>query len=214
MTILRRPRDGHFVLDGVSWKSYERISRSFDERKVRINYDRGRLELMTLSPEHERFKKLLGLLVEILLLELGWEWASYGSMTFKRPNQDRGLEPDDCFWIQSERLVRGKDRIDLRKDPPPDLVLEIEVSHGAVNRLAIFGVLGVPEVWRFNGKSIRVHLLGANGSYTESPTSRVFPFLPLAQLVRFLNRRKTAGTNSVVREFQKWVREQIARNWK
>ena len=135
-------------------------------------------------------------------------------MTFKRLKHERGLEPDECYWIQNEPHVRGKDKIDLRKDPPPDLVLEIEVSRGAVNRLGIFAVLRVPEVWRFDGKTIHVHLLGPDGRYTESASSRVFPFLSMKQLVRFLSRRKTMGTVTLVRQFQSWIRDQIARDWK
>src|SRR5438094_6068445 len=113
MATIRAPRGEHFVLDGVSWKSYEQISRAFDDRNVRINYDRGRLEISTLSAQHERLKKLLALLLVILIQELGWEWAGYGSMTFKRPKHERGLEPDECYWIQNEPHVRGKDKIDL-----------------------------------------------------------------------------------------------------
>ena len=137
-----------------------------------------------------------------------------GSMTFKRPRKQRGLEPDECYWIQNEPLVRGKDEIDLRKDPPPDLVLEVEVSRTAVNRMGVLAVLGVPEVWRFDGKTIHVHLLGADGRYIESSTSRSFPFLPVTQLVRYLNRRKTLGNAALIREFRTWVRDQIARDWK
>jgi Uma2 family endonuclease len=214
MATLSASRRGHFVLDAVPWKSYERILQAFDGRRIRINYDRGRLELMTLSPRHERLRLLMGLLVVALIEELGWEWAGFGSMTFKRPRKQRGLEPDECYWIQNEPLVRGKDEIDLRKDPPPDLVLEVEVSRTAVNRMGVLAVLGVPEVWRFDGKTIHVHLLGADGRYIESSTSRSFPFLPVTQLVRYLNRRKTLGNAALIREFRTWVRDQIARDWK
>src|SRR5437867_4674841 len=98
-----------FILDGISWEKYRKVLRLLDDRHLRITYDRGRLELMTLSPQHERLKHVLAFLIVALVEELGWEWASYGSMTFKRRKRRRGLEPDDCFWIQSEPLVRGKD---------------------------------------------------------------------------------------------------------
>jgi Uma2 family endonuclease len=168
---------------------------------------------MTLSPEHERFRHLLGLFIVALIEELAWEWACFGSMTFKRRQRGRGLEPDDCYWIQSEPLVRGKDQIDLRSDPPPDLALEIDVTHSSLNRLSIYAALHVPEVWRFDGQDLHVHLLGPDGKYTESTSSQAFPFLPVAELMRFLNLRTTMGNAALVRAFRSWVREQIARNW-
>src|SRR6266542_4574101 len=94
------------VLAGVSWRTYGRLLRAFDDRHVRLTYDRGDLEIMTLSPEHERFKHLLGLLISVLVEELGWDMAGFGSMTFKSSKQRRGLEPDECYWIQSESMVR------------------------------------------------------------------------------------------------------------
>ena len=111
---------GQLILDGVAWQNYLRLLRAFDDRHLRITYDRGALEIMTLSPEHERFKHLLNYLISVLVEELGWDMAGFGSMTFKRSRQRRGLEPDECYWIQSEPRVRGKDSIDLRHDPPPD----------------------------------------------------------------------------------------------
>jgi Uma2 family endonuclease len=135
---------------------------------LRITYDRGALEIMTLSPEHERLKHLLGYFILILVEELGWNMAGFGSMTFKRKRHQRGLEPDECYWIENELAVRGKDRIDLRRDPPPDLVIEIDWTHSSLDRLAIFAILGVPEVWRFDGKDVTFHV-----RRLEEPTHRV-----------------------------------------
>ncbi len=199
------------VLGGVSWLSYERLLRALDDRHLRITYDRGALEIMTLSPQHEHFKHLLAYLVMISVEELGWNMAGFGSMTFKR--RRRGLEPDECFWIQSEPLVRGKDRIDLRCDPPPDLVLEIDVTHSSLDRLSIYAALGVPEVWRFDGTRLQVYLLGPDGRHAEADHSRAFPFLPLTELTRFLAARSNQGETDLARQFRAWVRERVAANW-
>src|SRR3989442_13282230 len=102
---------GQLILDGVAWQNYLRLLRAFDDRHLRITYDRGALEIMTLSPEHERFKHLLGLLVFALAEELGQTVAGLGSMTFKRRPNKRGLEPDECYSVQTEPLIHGKDRI-------------------------------------------------------------------------------------------------------
>src|SRR5437588_11765498 len=161
MSAAPTPSGQRLVLGDVSWRSYERLLRVFDDRHLRITYDRGALEIMTLSPEHERFKCLLSYLVLVLVEELGWNMASFGSMTFKRKKRGRGLEPDECYWIQNEPLVRGKDKIDLRRDPPPDLVIEIDWTHSSLNRLGIFAALGVPEIWRYDGTVLHIHLLGS-----------------------------------------------------
>jgi Uma2 family endonuclease len=197
----------------VSWESYVQILRAFDNRHLRITYDRGGLEIMTLSSEHERLKHLLRRLIEALTEELEWEIAGYGSMTFKRRREKRGLEPDECFWIQSEPLVRGKDEIDMKSDPPPDLVVEIEWTRSVLNRMGIFAKFRVPEVWSYDGQTLQVRLLGADGKYLESSTSRAFPFLPVAELLRFLALRSSMSETELVRQFRAWVRERIAANW-
>jgi Uma2 family endonuclease len=202
------------VLHGVLWPTYRRLLRAFDEdRHLRITYDRGSLELMTLSPLHERLKHLLGLLVMTLAVEVGTEILGFGSMTFKRRRKKRGLEPDECYYIQNEARMRGKDAIDLRSDPPPDLVVEVEVARSALNRLDIYAALGAPEVWRFDGERLQVHLLGEGGVYTVSEQSKAFPFLRPAELVRFVEQRKTLGEVALLKAFREWVAEQKASGW-
>jgi Uma2 family endonuclease len=191
-----------------------RVLWAFEGRRLRITYDRGALEIMTLSSEHERFKRLLALLITALVEELGWHMAGFGSMTFKRRRRKHGLEPDECFWIQSELQVRGKDRIDLRRDPPPDLTIEIDWTHSLLNRPAIYAALGVPELWLYDGQTLRVLLLGPSGRYADSPQSRAFPFLPLAEVARFLGQRAAMSETDLVRQFRVWVRAQIAAGWK
>jgi Uma2 family endonuclease len=156
-----------FVLYGVSWRTYSRLLRAFADRPgVRLTYDRGTLELMTLSHEHENRGHLLGRLVVTLTEELKLPVKGGGSTTFRRRKRQRGLEPDECYWIATEALVRSKDRIDLRRDPPPDLALEIDITHSSLNRLAIYAALAIPEVWRLEGTSLACYLLGSDGRYT------------------------------------------------
>jgi Uma2 family endonuclease len=212
--IQRPPRSQRLVLHGVLWNTYRRLLRAFDEdRHVRITYDRGSLEIMTLSPLHERLKHLLGLLIMTLAVEVGTEILGFGSMTFKRRRKKRGLEPDECYYIQNEARMRGKDAIDLRSDPPPDLVVEVEVARSALNRLDIYAALGAPEVWRFDGEQLQVHLLGEAGAYAPSERSKAFPFLRPAELVRFVEQRKTLGEVALLKAFREWVAEQKSSEW-
>jgi Uma2 family endonuclease len=198
----------------VPWRTYERLLRIFDDRHLRITYDRGALEIMTLSPEHERFKSLLGYFIIILIEELGWNIASFGSMTMKRRRRQRGLEPDQCYWIQNELLVRSRDDIDLRRDPPPDLAVEIDWTRSALNRLGVYAAMRVPEVWQYDGQSLRVQLLGPDGQYAEGAQSRAFPFLPVAEVARILSFRGTMSEMELLRTFRAWVRQHIAAGWK
>jgi Uma2 family endonuclease len=203
-----------FVLYGEPWETYARLVRLFDERRhLRITFDRGALELMTFSLEHERSKHLLGRLIWTLAEELDLPIACLGSLTLKRRRKQRGLEPDECFWIQNEAKVRTLQKFDWRRDPPPDLVLEVDISRSSLNRLGIYAALGVPEVWRFDGTQLEVHVLGADGKYARRDHSAAFPFLRPAELLPFLAQYTTLGENGMVRAFRTWVRQQKAAGW-
>ncbi len=205
------PRANQLVLYDVDWKTYGRLLRAFAERPgVRLTYDRGSLEIVILSYGHESHGYLLARIVDTVSEELGLPIAGGGSTTFKRRKKKRGLEPDKCFWITHEAQVRGKDRIDLRVDPPPDLVIEVDVTHSSLDRMSIYAVLGVPEVWRYTKNCLSIHLLGADGKYGVDSPSAVFPGLTAAALTPFLSLRGKEDDNAIVRKVRTWVRQQIA----
>ncbi|MBM4071597.1 MAG: Uma2 family endonuclease [Planctomycetes bacterium] len=199
-------------LSAIPWASYVLYSDGLGQRHVRITYDRGEMEIMTLSPKHEGNKKLLARLVETLTEEMNIDIASYGSMTCRREDLLRGLEADEAYWIENEPLVRGRDDLDLDTVPPPDLTLEVEISRSALDRMSIYAALRVPEVWRWDGETLRVFLLTKRGTYRESNRSKAFPFLPLHELVKFLKRADQSETQ-ILRAFRAWVRKH-ARDWK
>jgi Uma2 family endonuclease len=172
------------VLDGVDWAAFEALGEALRDRPgLRLTYDRGTLEIMTTSSDHERYKKRLGRIVETLLEEFGILYVTAGAMTFKRPELERGMEPDDCFWIEHEPHVRDRLRIGP-SDPPPDLAIEIEVSRTVLDRLGIYAAMGIPEVWRFNGSTIRILRL-EQGQYVERAESPVFPGILAEELAPF-----------------------------
>src|SRR5207244_659524 len=109
--------------------------------------------------EHECYKRLISRLVEVLTEEMALPLAGFGSMTFKRRKRRRGLEPDECYWIVNEPKVHGRIHIDLRRDPPPDLVVEIDITKSSIDRLEIYALLKIPEVWRFDGSVLFFHIL-------------------------------------------------------
>ncbi len=207
MATVELPAEQRFLLSAVDWPAYVGIGDLLGERHVRLTFDGWSLEFMTLSPEHERSKKLLARFVETLTEELEIDISSYGSMTFRREDLERGLEPDECYWIANEPLVRGRAVLDLTVDPPPDLALEIEISRSALDRMAIYAKLRVPEVWCWDGETLRVFLLGPDGQYTESPRSQAFPFLPLDALAPFLKAGAELSEAQLVHNFRQWMRE-------
>jgi Uma2 family endonuclease len=205
VAIAEPPQEQHFLLRNIDWSQYRSFADALGEAHVRLTYDRGRLELMTLSHGHERWSNLLGRFVEVLTEELNMPCQSGGSTTLNREGVERGLEPDQCYYIEHEPAVRDKDDIDLDTDPPPDLVVEVDVSRSSLSRMDIYAALGVPEVWRFDGTSLHVYRL-TEGRYVESNQSPHFPHLPLAEVQAFLLRRNTVDETSLIRSFRQWVR--------
>jgi Uma2 family endonuclease len=197
----------HLVLYGVDWNVYEQVLKESGERRLRLNYDGENLEIMNVSLLHERPKSLLGRLIETLTLELDMPIVSGGSVTCHREDVSRGLEPDECYWIANASKMLGDRDLELPKDPPPDLAIEVEKSRTVLNRKAIYAKLGVPELWRCNGKDIKILLL-RGGEYVEGDKSLSFPFLPVDQLAQFMVLDRKHDENGQVRAFLKWVRKQ------
>jgi Uma2 family endonuclease len=163
---------------------------------------------MAPSAPHEGSKKILGRFVESVSEELNIEIRSLGSLTCRREDLARGLEPDQCYYIENEDVVWDKQQIDLNQDPPPDLVVEIDVTSRSIDRLSLYASLGVPEVWRYNGNRLIIYQLEAQ-EYTERDVSPTFPFLSQVEMLRFLELRRTTKENALIRLFREWVRSQI-----
>lgn len=200
------------LLYGVDWKTYSLLLRAFEERpNVRLTYDRGTLEIMSPLYKHDHDAELLGRLVLVMTEELGTTLAAGGSVTLRRRKKQRGLEPDRCYWIANEPRIRGKDTIDLRIDPPPDLAIEVDATRSSLNRVSIYATLGVPELWRLDRKGLTFHALGAGGQYAQRNDSLTFTAVNLtpADLTHFLTMRNTQDDNAIVRQFRAWVRQRI-----
>jgi len=162
---------------------------------------------MSPSPIHESYSSLFGRLLGALALERDIEMRGGRSTRFRREDAERGIEPDDCYWIQNERAVRGKPEIDLAVDPPPDLAIEIDISRSSLDRLAIYAKLRVPEVWLYNGESLRIHLLQADGIYVEAETSRCLPYGDIQIMMPFLQLDSEFGETTRIRQFVQSIRQ-------
>ncbi len=205
---VKAPTDNRLVLEGEPWSAYTRLPKLFDERRrVRITYDRGVIEIMTLPHEHEHRAAILARLMVVWTEERGLPLKTGKSTAFRRRDIKRGLEPDECFWIANESLVRDKERLDLSQDPPPDLVIEIDVTNSSVPRLPIYAALKFPEVWRIDKGELSFQILQPEGTYAAGAVSRALPPLTPEDLEPFLALRGHIDENALAQRFRDWVRQ-------
>lgn len=197
------------VLQNISWETFETLLKETGEhRGSRFAYDCGILEIMTPLFEHESYKCNFGNFIVALAEELNIEIESAGSTTLKRRIVKRGIEPDNCYYIQNELAVRGKQELDLETDLPPDLAIEIDITSSSVNKFEIYSALGVSELWRYNGQDLKFYHL-AEGQYIERDSSLAFPIVSPPDMNRFLEQSKTLGEITLLKSFRAWVREKI-----
>ncbi|NJR71110.1 MAG: Uma2 family endonuclease [Synechococcales cyanobacterium CRU_2_2] len=196
------------VLHDIAWAEFEEIIQELGEhRATRIAYFDETLEIRMPLPEHERAKVIIGDLLKILLDELGQEWESLGSSTFKKQIMQAGIEPDDCFYIKNYASMIGKKRLDMNVDPPPDLAIEVDLTSDT--QISAYEALGVAEIWRYKNARLAINLLEA-GCYVESPHSLLFPNLPIIEgISQCLKRSAEIPMSAVRREFSQWVREEV-----
>jgi Uma2 family endonuclease len=197
------------VLHNISWQTFEALLKDTGEdRGSRFAYDCGTLEIMTPLFEHENPKIQLDRFIVALAEELEIEIKSAGSTTLKRKIENRGIEPDNCYYIQNELAVRGRQELDLETDPPPDLAIEIDITSSSVNKFGIYSALGVPELWRYNGRVLKFYQL-AEGQYVECEFSRAFPLVSVTDMSRVIEQSKTTGEIALLKSFRAWVRDNI-----
>lgn len=205
------------TLKGVTWQTFQAlIGEVGDDRAWRIAYDRGVLEIRMPLEEHEEPKELIVDFVTVMVDELGLEIRKLGALTLEREDLKRAIEPDTCFYIQNEALVRGR-KINLPDDPPPDLAVESDYTSSSLNKHTIYAAIGVPELWRYRRQKLEVYRLtessdagqgeGVERKYELSDQSLAFPFLPIAEVPAFIEQSKTIGQRAAVRLFRARIGE-------
>lgn len=199
------PAGSHALLQSVSWEAYEDLLQALGQsRASQIVYDSGNLEIMTPLPEHEFYKTTLSIAIEEVADSLGIDYACYGSTTWRRALEQIGVEPDDCFYIQNEAIVRGRTDLDLSSDPPPDLVLEIDITSKSLDRFSIYARLGVPEIWRYENGVLQAYIL-TQDTYEARSRSLAFPGLPVGELVAIVSAQRSAGRRAMRRAVREWA---------
>lgn len=205
---IRERGDACVWLSGVPWDEYVRLRAIPDNRNVRMTYDEGSLELMSPSKLHERMAELLGRLIAAWTEEKRIPVQGCGSATFRREDWQKGLEPDKCYYLQHVEEVRGLEELDLAIHPPPDLVIEVDVTSPSRRRFPIYARLGVPEVWLWRDGRLRFFLLGPDGHYAAADDSAGLPGFPRQSAEQLLAQHLEKDDTALTLEFRKAIRRE------
>ena len=207
-----RPLAEHrVILHNVSWHTFESLLTDLgDRRKILFHYLNGTLEIMSPLSLHEGSNRFIDDLIRAFSDELEIDLRKLGSLLMKIPELKLGAEPDSCYYIQNELIIRDKEVIIVGQDPPPDLVLEVDITNPSDRHLPIYALLGVPEVWRYDGYSLEFLAL-QNSEYIAIDQSLAFPDLPAEIVVEYVQKRLVLGESAALKEFRKWVQTNIVR---
>lgn len=198
------PPGATLVIPHVSWDEYEQLLEDLGESsQLRVTYDDGRLEIMTISDEHDEYKDSILRFAQMASEELGIPLETRGSATRKQPSLRKGTEPDASFYVANAQRVIGRRKIGL--DPPPDVVVEIDITKDSRNTFNIYAAFAVPEIWRYDGKRVQMYEL-TGSTYVESGGSRFFPGLTCTVLLEFIDLSKTHGQTEALKTFRQRIR--------
>lgn len=199
------PVEQRVILHNISWATYQRLLIEHGESAgTRFIYDRGALEIMIVSLRHERLNRLIADLFTTIADERQIDFVPAGSTTFRRENLERGFEPDSCFYARYADVMRDKDEVDLSQDPPPDLVIEIDITSPSLPRFPIFAAVGVPEVWRCDGARVEIFQL-ASGNYVAAEESVTLPGVTGEVLTGFMRAAETGRRADWSRQVRAWA---------
>jgi Uma2 family endonuclease len=203
---VRLPGGVTLIVSDVTWDDYERLLAELFERRrhLRISYDRGSLEIMSPLPEHEEYARFIDALVRAFCDSQKMELENRGQATWKRRALGRGVEPDSCYYTRNAERIIGKREIDLSSDPPPDIVVEIDLTNDSSKKFSIYASLGVPEIWTYDRRIVKFHNLH-RGKYTESPSSRFLPGLTPRILAEAIEISKTHGQRRALELFRRKI---------
>lgn len=212
MTLVYPPEtsraEERIILRDVSWETYEQLLSNYEAGGgPRFTYDRGMLEIMSPSSEHEELSEIITQLIYILAEEWNIEYRSFGSTTFRREKLETGFEPDACFYIQSVDRISGVKNLNLAVHPPPDLAVEVDITSPSLNKLPVYARIGVPEIWRYDGRRLTVLVLRGD-SYIEAERSSGMPRLTSLWLSRLITQGESMKRSAWVRAVREWAQSE------
>jgi Uma2 family endonuclease len=195
-------------LSSVSWETYQRLLADNPEAGgTHFIFDEGELEIMVLSAKHERPKRLMEVLIDLLASAFSIDVCRLGSMTFQREDLKKGFEPDSAYYIAHARQMQGRE-VNPSGDPPPDLMIEVDITSHSLPRFPIYAAFKVPEIWRYDGLNVSIYLL-AGDNYVEAQTSSAFPSLTAKLATQFLFEGTQLASTEWERRVRDWAGKQI-----
>jgi len=196
------------LLNNVPWNEYEMFLEDFEERAGwRLAYDGGKLEIMPPLTMHEDPAFSVDMLVRAYSEHFDLTLQSAGSTTFRRELKKKGVEPDDCFYIQSADKIIGKvESLDPKNYPLPDIAFEVDITHGSLDKFPIYAALGVPELWIYDGENLTFYNLESE-KYHQIANSRAMTWLSSEKLAEFLKISRKRGQTFALRSFRAWLNE-------
>ena len=204
--IERLPASAKLELPDIDWDEYENLLSQMDMLPGhRLSYDRGRLIVVSPNRKHEFYKLFFGRMAQVLAEELKLKVEATGATTLRRKSLGQGIEPDESYYVGNATTVIDHLEFDLSIDPPPDVAIEINITSDSLDKLPIYAALGVPEIWRYDGESMRFYKL-AGENYELIQTSPAFPILTAEDLTRCLKQCKTEGQTAAAAAFRRMLR--------
>lgn len=199
------------VIRNVGWEGYESLLAMIGDGHGRLTFDGKDVELMSPSQDHEFDKNTLGILILTLAQELKFRCKGGASTTWRKKSLEQGFEADLCYYMENSPKVRGKKgKIDLAGDPPPDLAVEVEISRSALNKLSIYAAFGVPEVWRYDGETLTIEILQADGTYACVPSSPRIPAITPEEVVHWVRFADSFDDDAeFCLQFREWIRQEL-----
>ncbi len=195
---------GRVSFHGVSWEGYLQALEIVGDNHVRVTYDDGWMEYEMPSFTHEVISRFLCGLVRAYCLANGIDLITSGSVTLRRKAKLAGLEGDESFYIlrfAEMQALRQRRDFDPEIDPPPDLVVEVDLTTDSVTKLPVYGRLGVPEVWRVTPTQLECMVLRGDGAYTQREAGAVLPGFPLGRVMSGIERLNRDGDTAATKWF-------------
>src|SRR5215475_13810581 len=175
--VSKLPEDAEVIFHGATWEEYEELLDQVGEAAgLRISFNDGTLKVMSLSSEHEKYVRFIDRLISTLSLRLRINIVSFGSAMMRKRRDAKGNDPDACFYVQTAATIGNRIELDFSIDPPPDMVVEVDIHHDSTDNDAIYAALGVPEIWRYDVRAVTIYHL-RQVEYVAAETSRALPML-------------------------------------
>ncbi len=203
------PSEGRIVVSYTNWGDYEKMLQIVGDRRIHVTYNKGTMEVRMPSPRHEQVAQSFGFFIMELAAELEIDCEAFGMATWRRPDLERGLEADQCYYIANVAIVRQGKEPNLEVDPPPDLAVEVDITASSIDRMIIYAQLRVPEIWRYDGRRVSMFQLQPDGRYRSGVTSLSFAELRPADVERFIEQGPTTPKPQWVRAIRDWVRAEL-----